>query len=115
MSISYPPHTPMTTFSHQGNYQTPTEHPGFDLLAPLRRWFNQIEFRSSKLAHLICFIIPCTCPFERNITLPLFGKTIHVPPLCKLNPLYNEFVFLRLRALTYLADVCGEDVEKYIC
>jgi hypothetical protein len=45
----------------------------------------------------------------------LFGTFFHVPPLCELNPFYNELVFLRFRALSYLSDVCGEDVTKYIC
>jgi hypothetical protein len=33
--------------------------------------------------------------------------------LCKLNPLYEQLVGLRFRALSYLADDCGEDVSQY--
>jgi len=33
--------------------------------------------------------------------------------MCKLNPLYEEVVALRFRALCYLADECGEDVTCY--
>jgi hypothetical protein len=40
-------------------------------------------------------------------------KLFHIPPLCKLNPLYEEVVSLRFRALCYLADECGEDVTPY--
>jgi Mo-dependent nitrogenase C-terminus len=88
--------------------------PGFDLLAPLRRWVDRIEVNNAKFAHLICRLIPCQCAFERDIQF--FGrKLFHVPALCKLNPLYDEFIGLRFRALSYLTDVCGEDVTKYIC
>ena len=47
----------------------------------------------------------------RNIQL--FKWRLHIPPLCHLNPFYNEFVMLRFRALSYLSDVCGEDVTRY--
>nr|WP_317110593.1 Mo-dependent nitrogenase C-terminal domain-containing protein [Chroococcidiopsis sp. SAG 2025] len=33
--------------------------------------------------------------------------------MCKLNPLYEQVVALRFKALTYLADECGEDVSLY--
>ncbi len=72
----------------------------FDLFYPLRIWLDSIEINNDKFAHLLCKLIPCTCPFERN--LQIFGRTFHIPPLCKLNPLYNEVISLRLRALTYL-------------
>ncbi len=38
---------------------------------------------------------------------------LSIPPLCKLNPLYEQVVGLRFRALCYLADECGEDVTPY--
>lgn len=83
-----------------------------DLLYPLRQWINQIDVRQSKLAHSVCRLIPPQCPFERDINL--FGRTLfHIPPLCKLNPLYEELVMLRFRALCYLADECGEDITQY--
>ena len=72
----------------------------FDLFYPLRRWVDNIEITNDKFAHFLCNLIPCTCPFERDITI--FGKTFHIPPLCKLNPLYNEVD-------------CGEDITKYVC
>lgn len=84
----------------------------FDLLRPLRNWLDQVEIHEPKLAHRLCRLIPSQCPFERDISL--FGHTLfHIPPLCKLNPLYNELVGLRFRALCYLADTCGEDVALY--
>ncbi|WP_036489265.1 Mo-dependent nitrogenase C-terminal domain-containing protein [Myxosarcina sp. GI1] len=84
-----------------------------DPFYPLRRWVNSIEVTNDKFAHFLCNLIPCTCPFERDVKL--FSKTFHIPALCKLNPLYNEVVSLRLRALTYLEGDCGEDITKYIC
>jgi hypothetical protein len=65
-----------------------------------------------KLAHRLCQLIPAQCPFERDVKL--FGRTLfHIPPMCKLNPLYEEVVALRFRALCYLADECGEDITAY--
>ncbi|WP_044170048.1 Mo-dependent nitrogenase C-terminal domain-containing protein [Kamptonema formosum] len=102
------------THSHDHFHPPAPGRPSFDILYPLRRRVDSIEITSAKLAHWICQVIPCCCPFERNFTL--FGRTLfHIPPLCKLNPFYNEFVGLRFRALSYLSDVCGEDVTKYIC
>ena len=83
-----------------------------DLLSPLRQWLDNMEIKSSNAAHRICKSIPSQCPFEREVKF--FGRTIaKIPPMCKLNPLYNEVVYLRFRAMSYLADVCGEDVSIY--
>ncbi|HEY9620347.1 MAG TPA: Mo-dependent nitrogenase C-terminal domain-containing protein [Crinalium sp.] len=78
----------------------------WDLLTPLRQRIDGIEISDRQLAHLICNLIPSSCPFERTITF--FKYTVRIPALCKLNPIYNELVFLRFRALSYLADVCDE-------
>lgn len=83
-----------------------------DIFRFLRQWLNNIQVCDRKLAHRVCGLIPAQCPFEREIKL--FGKTLfYIPPLCKLNPLYEELVSLRFRALCYLADECGEDVTQY--
>lgn len=83
-----------------------------DVFSPLRKWLDNIEVRDSSVAHRICQSIPSQCPFEREIKL--FGRTLlSIPPMCKLNPLYNEVISLRFRAICYLADVCGEDVSIY--
>jgi hypothetical protein len=84
----------------------------FDLLKPLRQWLENVEVKNPQLAHRICKAIPAQCPFERDVKL--FGRTLfHIPPMCKLNPLYEEVVMLRFRALCYLADECGEDISAY--
>ncbi|MCL6436512.1 MAG: Mo-dependent nitrogenase C-terminal domain-containing protein [Leptolyngbyaceae cyanobacterium HOT.MB2.61] len=84
----------------------------FAPLLPLRRWLNSFRIHNPKTARTICRMIPDRCPFERTVTV--FGVPIFkIPPLCKLNPLYQELVNLRFRALCYLADECGEDVSVY--
>jgi tellurite resistance protein len=84
-----------------------------DPLKPTRDWLDQLSIEDPRLARFVCKLIPSQCPFERNVTL--FGrKVIHIPPMCKINPLYEQLVGLRFRALSYLADDCGEDVSSYI-
>ncbi|WP_193197260.1 Mo-dependent nitrogenase C-terminal domain-containing protein [Nostoc sp. MG11] len=84
----------------------------YDILQPLRQRVDSIQVRDRQLAHRLCKLIPSQCPFERDVKL--FGKTLfHIPPMCKLNPLYDEVVGLRFRAMCYLADECGEDVSQY--
>jgi tellurite resistance protein len=95
---------------------TPPAHkdePHLDPLKPAREWLDQLEVHDPRLARFVCKMIPPQCPFERDVTL--FGKKIvHIPPMCKLNPLYDQLVGLRFRALSYLADEAGEDVSPYI-
>ncbi|MEI6444508.1 MAG: Mo-dependent nitrogenase C-terminal domain-containing protein [Nostocales cyanobacterium ELA583] len=84
----------------------------FDLLQKLRQWCDEIEINDPQFARLIAKMIPAQCPFERDIIV--FGRTIaHIPPMCKINPLYEQFVGLRFRALCYLVDKCGEDIQSY--
>lgn len=83
-----------------------------DLLYPIRQWLESIEIHNTKLAHFLCKLIPAQCPFERDVVL-FSHKLFHIPAMCKLNPLYEEVVYLRFRALCYLADECGEDVTIY--
>ncbi|MEA5566323.1 MULTISPECIES: Mo-dependent nitrogenase C-terminal domain-containing protein [unclassified Anabaena] len=97
---------------HPQQLQNSTSLAGWDLLQPLRQWLDSIKISDRQFAHRLCQLIPSQCPFERDINL--FGKTLfHIPPLCKLNPLYEEVVSLRFRAMCYLADECGEDVTQY--
>lgn len=84
----------------------------FKLLQPLRQWLDEIEIHEPKIARFIAKIIPSQCPFERDLIL--LGRNIaHIPPLCKLNPFYEQLVGLRFRALCFLADQCGEDIQSY--
>lgn len=89
----------------------PTIH-SFYMLKPVRQWLDRTEIRDPRIARFLCKLIPSHCPFERDVNL--FGhKVVHIPPMCKLNPLYEQLVGLRFRALSYLADECGEDVSVY--
>ncbi|TAF56486.1 MAG: nitrogenase [Oscillatoriales cyanobacterium] len=86
--------------------------PSVDVLAPVRNWLDHLEMKDPKVARFLCKMIPAQCPFERDVKL--FGdKVVHIPPMCKLNPLYEQLVGLRFRAMSYLADDCGEDVTPY--
>jgi hypothetical protein len=87
-------------------------YPVWDFFRPLRKWLDNIQVSDRLLAHRLCKYIPAQCPFERDVKL--FGITLfHIPPICKLNPLYEELVSLRFRAMCYLADTCGEDISQY--
>lgn len=92
-----------------------TQHflfPKIDLFLPLKNWLNNIEINDPHLAHRLCKLIPTQCPFHRD--LKVFGyKILTIPPLCKLNPVYDELMFLRFKAISYLAEECGEDVSNY--
>jgi len=82
----------------------------FDLLQPLRQWLDQMEIANPKLAKFLYKVIPAQCPFERDIII-FDRKIAHIPPMCKLNPLYDQLVGLRFRALCYLVDQCGMNIS----
>ncbi|MEG4944370.1 Mo-dependent nitrogenase C-terminal domain-containing protein [Microcoleus sp. F4-D5] len=98
------------------NVATNSQHygqkPHFDPLHPLKQWLDNTAIKSQKLARLLCKFIPSQCPFEREVKI-CDRTLLSIPPLCKLNPLYEQVVGLRFRALCYLADECGEDVTPY--
>ncbi len=73
------------------------------LLQSIKNWIERLEIRDINRAKLICNLIPSACPFEMQIKL--FNRTlVSIPPLCQLNPVYNELIDLRFRALSYLGD-----------
>jgi hypothetical protein len=82
------------------------------LLNQLRYQLEVIEINDARIAKFLCGFIPSHCPFERTVSI-LGRKVFQIPPLCKLNPFYEQIVLLRFKCLMYLADVCGEDVTKY--
>jgi Mo-dependent nitrogenase C-terminus len=95
--------------------QSPTHsHPRhFFPLMGLRQKLDGINVKNPHLARLLCRAIPTQCPFARDVRA--FGRTLfRIPPICQLNPLYDELIGLRFRALCYLADECGEDVTPYL-
>jgi len=81
-------------------------------LHALQDWLDRADVHDVRLARFLCRLIPAQCPFERDVNL-LGHKIAHIPALCKLNPVYEQLVGLRFRALSYLADECHEDVTRY--
>jgi len=82
------------------------------VLKPVQKWLDGLEIHDPRLARFLCKMIPPQCPFERDVVV--FGhKVVHIPAMCKINPLYEQLVGLRFRALSFLADECREDVSKY--
>jgi hypothetical protein len=77
------------------------------------QWLESFQIRDSRTARSLCKLIPAHCPFERDIRF--FNRTVlYIPPLCKLNPFYEQLVTLRFKSLTYLVDHCGEDITVYL-
>jgi Mo-dependent nitrogenase C-terminus len=73
------------------------------LLTSVRQWLDNIEICSPEQAAWLCHLIPASCPFARTISV--FGRILFtVPPLCKINPVYEQLMMLRFRALTYLCE-----------
>lgn len=86
--------------------------PKFNLLRWLQAKLDGFEIHNAKLARLLCNLIPAQCPFARD--LKIGGQTLlHIPPLCQLNPLYEQLMNLRFKSLSYLVDQCGEDITTY--
>lgn len=101
-----------TSFANPNSLNSSATKLTANILRTLRQRLDRVEICNPKLAHRLCQLIPAQCPFERDVTL--FGrKLFHIPPMCKFNPLYEEVVALRFRALCYLADECGEDITAY--
>lgn len=74
------------------------------LLQFSQQWIDSIEIKETYLANIIVRLIPATCPFARKIYWRQKRVVLSIPPLCKLNPLYEQLMFLRFRALSFLAE-----------
>ncbi|BAZ49324.1 Mo-dependent nitrogenase family protein [Nostoc sp. NIES-4103] len=82
-----------------------------ELLNPIREKLNSIVICDYKQAQLLCKLIPATCPFARDIRF--FNQAIaHIPPLCQLNPLYEQLMELRFRAQCYLTQHQQQTSDK---
>lgn len=99
-----PAGTPLSSLRPQPHHK--------NVLQPVKDWLDGWEVHDPRVAHFVCKMIPSQCPFERDIVL--FGrKIVHIPAMCQINPLYEQLVGMRFRALCYLADDCKEDVSTY--
>ncbi|MBL1208857.1 Mo-dependent nitrogenase C-terminal domain-containing protein [Geminocystis sp. GBBB08] len=72
---------------------------------------EKLEIKEKETAKKIVRLIPNQCPFAKEIRLfnLYLGK---IPPLCKLNPFYEDLMILRFRALSFLCEI-GEDITPY--
>jgi tellurite resistance protein len=71
------------------------------LLDAVRHWVDGIEPSDPEVARFLVRLIPAQCPFARDVKL--FGwKLVHIPPMCKINPVYEQLVALRFRCLCRL-------------
>ena len=77
----------------------------------VQQWLENLEIKEEQTARRILELIPAQCPFAREIRI--FDFVFRIPPLCKLNPCYEQLVGLRFRALCFLAECCGEDITPY--
>lgn len=114
----YPPQKPTSSAAAvEWNAATPLsakplQPPHKNVLQPVKDWLDGWEVHDPKVAHFVCKMIPPQCPFERDVVL--FGrKIVHIPAMCQINPLYEQLVGMRFRALCYLADDCKEDISSY--
>lgn len=99
-----PAGTPLSSLRPQPHHK--------NVLQPVKDWLDGWEVHDPRVAHFVCKMIPSQCPFERDVVL--FGrKIVHIPAMCQINPLYEQLVGMRFRALCYLADDCKEDVSTY--
>ncbi len=108
--------SPLVQPTEEKSDRTPSLQPPSAKLDPLqnvRNWLDSMEIQDPKIARFLCKLIPSQCPFERDIVV-FKKKVVHIPPMCKINPLYEQLVGLRFRSLSYLADVCKEDITPYI-
>ena len=81
-------------------------------LQRLQKRLERIEINSPSLARWVCRVIPASCPFERQIKVGQY-TLLSIPPLCKLNPFYDQLMLLRFKSLSYLAEEGHEDLTLY--
>lgn len=80
-------------------------------LVPLRRWLNTVEVRNVTIARWICRLVPNVC--SPGYDVQLFGRTwLHLPPLCKLNPVFDELIDLRFRAGDFLYEYAEAQLQN---
>lgn len=72
------------------------------MITSLKKALSGISITNPTQATLLRGLIPSTCPFAR--TIHLGTHKLVIPPLCKINPLYEELMLLRYKADCYLAE-----------
>lgn len=77
----------------------------------IKQQIEAIDINHRETAQKIVNLIPNQCPFARDIKIFNF-LLFKIPPLCKLNPFYEDLMMLRFRALCFLEEI-GEDISLY--
>ena len=85
----------------------------FDPLKPLRNWLENLNISNPQASAQAVSTDPIPMSLSSAISIYLGARSYIFPPMCKLNPLYEEVVMLRFKAMCYLADECGEDISQY--
>jgi Mo-dependent nitrogenase C-terminus len=81
-------------------------HQHHPLITLIQDRLDTLDIHHPLLARIVCQLIPVSCPFAR--TIRFFSHTLLViPPLCKLNPFYDQLMGLRFRAATLLASAAS--------
>ncbi|MBE9222802.1 Mo-dependent nitrogenase C-terminal domain-containing protein [Cyanobacterium stanieri LEGE 03274] len=80
-------------------------------LAIIKEKLGSWEIKEKKTAKRVVNLIPSQCPFARDVYL-FNQKILTIPPLCKINPFYEDLMMLRFRALCFLSEI-GEDITPY--
>ncbi|WP_017293223.1 Mo-dependent nitrogenase C-terminal domain-containing protein [Geminocystis herdmanii] len=84
------------------------------LISPFNHIKNKLdswEIKEKNIAKKIVSLIPSQCPFAQDICV-FDRKIVTIPPLCKLNPFYDNLMILRFKALCFLSEI-GEDISPY--
>lgn len=68
----------------------------------LRGWLDAQAPSDPAVARLLVKLIPAQCPFERDVVV-LGRKIVHIPPMCQINPVFEQLMALRFRCLCLLA------------
>ncbi len=73
---------------------------------------QKVQFTHKSILFRVVLLVPSQCPFERNID---FGPVhMHVPPLCKLNPLSEKLEELRFKAVCFAVEQLGIPYEQLV-
>ena len=70
-------------------------------LDPLKHWLNGLDLGDERISSFIAHLIPFPYPFGRNINL-FARKLVQIPPMSKINALFDQLVSLRFRCLGHL-------------
>lgn len=84
------------------------------LISPFNYIKNKLEsweIKEKEVAQKIVALIPSQCPFAKDIYW-CDRKVFTIPPLCKINPFYEDLMMLRFKALCFLSEI-GEDITPY--